>query len=134
MRLDKQLILAEAQAETTQAAHVTTNVIDLGAAGDSDKELFLNIRVDTAPTSGGAATVAFSLVTSAAEALTSATTLFSTAALTYSDLTAGYKIQTRLPRGLKRFLGGYITIAGADLTAGKFDMFLTEAIDTKVAA
>lgn len=130
MRLDKQLMLSDAQAETTQAAHVSTNVINLGAAGDSDKELFLVIRVDTSCTSGGAATVAFSLVTSAAEALSDPVTLFSTAALGYATLVAGYEIKARIPRGMLQYLGAYITIAGADLTAGKFDIFLTEAIDT----
>ncbi len=132
MLLDSQLILSNAQAETAQGANVSTNVIDLGAAGDADRELFLNIRVDTTATSGGSATVAFSLVTSAAEALTSATTLFSTAAIPVADLVAGYQIRTRIPRGMLRYLGAYITIATADLTAGKFDIFLTDGIDTVI--
>ncbi len=132
MYIDYQLEMANAQAETTVAAHISTNVIDLGVAGDADEELFLVVQIDAAVTSDGSATVAFKLVTSDVATLdgAGAVTLWETAAIAKATLVAGYQVaKVRVPRGLKRYVGLFATIGTAALTGGTFSAFLTKNID-----
>ena len=78
-----------AQAETTQAAHDSTNILDLGANGDSlVKRGVVHIQVNTAVTSAGAGTVAFSIETCATVG-GSYTQLWTTAAIAKTTLVAG---------------------------------------------
>ncbi|MEI6083987.1 MAG: Bbp16 family capsid cement protein [Verrucomicrobiota bacterium] len=130
MIIDNELYLSKAQAVTTGATD-STNKIDLGAAGDAtDCEMFLVIGVNTTATSGGSGTVAFSVQTCATIG-GSYTKMVETAAIPVATLVAGYyPLRVRIPRGLLEFVKVVYTVATADLTAGKFDAFLTPEIDT----
>lgn len=125
MIFDKQLMMSEAQNPTTVAAHASTNVIDLDKAGldagNSDIEVF--VRVETAVTSAGDATVQFKLETSDAEAFGSGVvTLMDSGALAKTALVANYQpFKIKLPYGCKRYLRMTYTIGTAVLTAGAFD-------------
>lgn len=127
---DKELIFSAAQAFTSQATVASTNVIDIKAAGDADDELFCVLQVETAATSSGSAILDIQLITSAAEAMTSPVLLNSTGALAYTNYTLGKEFKFRIARGMLRYLRVDYVLTGADLTAGKFNAFLTPAIDT----
>lgn len=90
----------------------------------------LVIQVDTAFTSGGSATVAFSLASDAQAAIAvdgSASVHFSTSAIPVANLTAGTTVATvKLPLGsYERYLGILANVGTAALTAGKINAFLT---------
>jgi len=131
MILDKELMMSQAQAVTATAA--STNVIDLGARlgldpGLSD-DLWLQIRVDTAATASGSATVTFALQTDDDEAFGSATTLWTSTAIGKATLAAGYNVvRMRLPLGVERYVRVYYTVATGPLTAGKFDAFINSGV------
>jgi hypothetical protein len=137
MILDELNEFCDATALDTGAAgdYLVGDVIDLGVAptlqdlnGGADTDLYLVIQVDTAVTSGGAATVQFSLKSdSTADLATSPTTHFATAAIGKATLVAGYRVcAVALPMGnYERYLGIIQTTAVAALTAGKINAFLT---------
>ena len=107
------------------------DVIDLGTGVRDLPDVFVMVRVGSAFTSGGAATVSFSLVSDAQSALAtngSATHHFSTGAMPVAALTAGRIIACiRLPRGqCERYLGLLQTTAGAPLSGGRVDAVLTD--------
>jgi len=135
MYVDNTLVFSEAQAETTVAAHASTNVVDTKLAGDMlAKPLFLDISVDTTCTSAGAATLTTILETSDDEAFGTSNTLLSTGAVAVATLVKGYRIiQARVPAGVLRYLRVKYTIADAALTAGKFNAILTTGIDRTFA-
>lgn len=130
MILDKNLIMSNAQAETTQATHVSDNVIDTVALGDAVNELYFKAVVETACTSDGSATVQIKLITDPNEALDDGPTiLWASDAIAVASLVDKYEFGTiRLPKPdkLKRYLAAQIIIGTAALTAGKFDIFLTD--------
>lgn len=128
MFVDKQLLLSDAQEETTVAAHDSDNIIDQGVASDAAKELYMVFLVTTAFTSAGAATVALSLQDSPDNA--TYTEKLGVAAQTYANFTAGKRYVMRLPQGMNRYIKGVLTIGTAVLTAGAFDWFLTDAPQT----
>lgn len=106
------------------------NVVDLGKTSNfpGNSDIFLVIQVDTAVTSLGAATVAFNLASdSTANLATSRTNHITTPAIAKAALTAGATVLvTPIPRGTyERYLGIWCTVAGAALTAGKVNAFLT---------
>lgn len=126
MIIDKQLEMSSAQVVTAAAA--STNVIDLGSAGDAvEHELYVVVQVDTTTDSAGdAAVCTFKLETSVDEAFTSPIVLAATAAIPQASLTAGaIPVKMRLPIGCKRYFRVYYGVATADFTAGKFNAFLT---------
>lgn len=135
MYVDNTLVFSEAQAETTQAAHASTNVIDTKLAGDMlAKPLFLDVTVDTTFTSGGSATLTTILETSDDEAFGTSTTLMSTDAIAVATLVQGYKIlQGRVPSGVLRYLRCKYTIGTTTMTAGKINAILTNGIDKSFA-
>lgn len=96
--------------------------------GNSD-HAYLCIRVATAATSGGAATVKFALVSDAQDPVTPATATkhWESADIPKATLVAGYCVACiPLPRGTyERYLGLIQTVGTADLTAGKVDAFIT---------
>lgn len=114
------------------ASFLIGNVVDLGTDGVNDVDcVYLNIQVDTAVTSGGAATVQFHLVSDAQAALAvdgSATYHFSTPAIPKATLVAGYNVvSVELPKGqYERYLGVLQTTGAAALTAGKVNAFLSK--------
>lgn len=136
MLIDSLLEMSDAQAETTVTTHASTDVLDLKKAGNVlANELFLVVTVNEAVASNGAATVAFDLQTSDAEAFGSGVdTLIATGAIGKATLVAGYTvIRTRLPTGLKRYVRMVYTIGTAALTAGKFSAALVPGTDLQNA-
>lgn len=125
MILDKFLVFSDAQAVTASAA--SDSIIDLGGAGDAvGSELFFCVRVDTDAASTGSATVTFALQTDSVSTFGSAVTLYASAAIAKASLVAKAEpVKVKIPVGAKRFLRGYYTVGTADLSAGKFDAFLT---------
>jgi len=105
----------------------STNVVDLNAEGDAKtEEPFLHILCKEDVASAGAATVQFALQTDSVEAFSSPTTLWQSSAIAKATLVDGYWVaRLRLPQGCERYLRVYYTVGTADLTAGKFDAFLS---------
>ena len=133
MIIDRFNEFSDAQAPDTVATHASTNVVDLKALGKIEgKPYYLHIKVNTAVTSYGSATVTFLFQTDSAENFGSATTLWTSAAIGKATLVAGYEV-IRLPingLNLNRYLRVAYTIGTAALTAGKFDAFLSADADT----
>lgn len=131
MWIDKQLLLANSQAPTTVDDHDTENVIDMVKRGGANDELVLIALVTESVTSGGAATVQFTLQHS--NDGSSWTTIAATAAIGKASLTAGTVMMAiRLPKDLYRYIKGVITIGTAALTAGKFYVALVKDNQTNV--
>jgi hypothetical protein len=134
MLRDAQWVLSDAQAVTTAAATASTNVYDtLGPAPSNlgiGEELWVVCSINTTVTSDGSATVAFALQTDDNESFSSATTIHSVSAIAKATLVAGYRVfAIRLPTNCERYIRALITVATADLTAGKFDIYLTRNVD-----
>ena len=130
MILDKQHAMSEAQAVTASAA--STNIIDLTKAGDAQEELYLYIHVDgEAATAVGSATVTFALQTDDNSGFSSATTMWSSAAIGKATLVDKYVVfKGRIPQGCERYLRVYFTVATGPLTAGKFSAYLVKDVQT----
>lgn len=137
MILDKSLILSDAQAETTVATHTSDNVIDTVALGDAINELYFVARVETKCTSDGSATVQVKLITDPNETLDDGpTVLWASDAVPVASLTDKYLFgAVRLPKPdkLKRYIAAQIIIGTAALTAGKFDIYLTDTLQTNIS-
>lgn len=133
MIIDRFNEFSDAQAPDTVAAHASTNVVDLKAAGAIEgKPYYLHIKVNTTVTSDGSATVTFAFQTDSAENFGSAVTLWTSAAIGKATLVAGYEV-VRLPINglpLKQYTRVLYTVGTAALTAGKFDAFLSADGDT----
>ena len=127
MYLDDLLKLADAQVSTVTAA--STSYIDTLAAGDSYEGAWLYIRIDTAVTASGSATVDFALQTDDDSTFPSATTLISSGAIAKASLIIGKEIKLRIPPGAQRYLRGYVTVASGPLLLGKWDMFIVKDVD-----
>jgi hypothetical protein len=134
MLLDAQTLFSKAQTLATTAGTLTsTNAIDLGAAGvnslggthlqDIGRSPGVKVfcQVDETVTSGGAATINFQLIQSAAANLGSPDVLASSGVIALGSLAAGYR-----PPGLsitpglitKRYIGMQYVVATATTTAG----------------
>lgn len=139
MITDSRLEFCDATALNTGAAgtYLVGNVIDLGllfgdTVGDNVnvvEGIYLTIGVATTVTSGGSATVQFSLASDAQAAIAtdgSATILYSSGAIPKATLVAGYNVvQVELPKGVyERYLGILQTTGTAALTAGAIDAML----------
>jgi hypothetical protein len=142
MLIDKQNLLSDAQAlalgATTTA--LSTNTIDLGAAGTPalggsviydigrSSELDVVVQVVTAFTSGGAGTLEVELVMADDAALTTnLTVLQATGDIALATLVAGYQFRIgKLPHGIsRRYLGlRYRNDSAAALTAGAVTAFV----------
>lgn len=119
MITDRELSFSTAQAVTVTAN--STDVVDLGVAHDiaRGQNLRVRVQVDTTFTAGGAATLTIALVTSAAAALSSPTTVYTTAAIPVASLVAGYvAIDTVIGTTSGRYLGIIYTVATGPMTAG----------------
>lgn len=131
MIIDRFNEFSDAQAVTATAA--STNIVDLNAAGKIEgKPYYLHIKVNTSATASGDATVTFSFETDDNTGFSSATTLWTSAAIGKAALTAGTEV-VRLPINgmpIKRYTRVYYTVATGPLTAGKFDAFLSADGDT----
>jgi|GEM_PF-2232526 len=117
-------------------ANASTNVLDLGAAGDAYDELYLHILIDGEAVAGTSSTVQFYLQ---ASATTTFNATFATGAIWNSDAIAeatlvdGYKVATvRLPKPdvALRYLRLAYDVGTANLTAGMVSAFLSPSLDT----
>lgn len=134
MIIDNQLYLSKAQAVTASAD--STNTIDLGAAGDArESELWVVGQVNTtADSAADTATVTVAIQTCATIDGTYIT-LYTTSAIAQASLVAGAEtLKVKLPLGVLRFVKGRYTVGTENLTAGKFNLFLTPAVDTAAVA
>jgi len=108
-----------------------TDVIDLGETPTlrnlgAGQPIYLVLQVDTSFV-GTNATIAFDLVSDSVAALTtSKTTHFTTGALPVATWAAGYTKVIALPDEVtyERYLGLWMTVATANVTAGKLNAFL----------
>jgi len=118
MYLDKQNMLSDNQAVTVTAN--STNVIDLGAADKGPgtvQEVWVQVTEDFA--GQGSTTITFTLTTDSVEAMSSETTLYTSAAIDEGNLVAGYKLPIRgLPTGAEQYLRLTYTIGSGPMTAG----------------
>jgi hypothetical protein len=133
MILDELLEFCDATALNTGAAgtYLLGDVIDLGDAPTTQgigafgtQPVYLVIQVDTAATSGGAATGRFILASDAQAAIATDGT-----ATVHFDSGAGLP----LTRTYERYLGILQTTAVAAFTAGKINAFLTTDISSWAA-
>jgi hypothetical protein len=134
MITDSLLSLSSAQVVTASAA--TTNTLDLGTKRDigEGKQLQMLFTVDvTAAATGGASNVTFQVIASDNADLSSPVVLAATAAIPKGTLVAGYEIALPIPAQLgslgHRYLGGYYAVDTNNLTSGKFDCTIVEALE-----
>lgn len=129
--IDKFNEFSDSQAFTTGANTSTKSFDTQGADIGTGEDLYLTIQTDVTCTSVGASTVAFAYVESANADLSAATTLYTTAAIAYTTLVAGYQVvKMKIPANTKRYVGVIYTVATADLTAGKFSAFLSKDLQS----
>ena len=125
---DAKMVLSNAQAETTVAAHDSTNVIDFGVATPNKGEgrpIRAKLIVEEAVTSSGLATVAVKLQHSA-DNNSYSDLVEIIPATAKATLVKGYEVVALLPVENKRYVKGVITIGTAVLTAGKFTIDLMD--------
>lgn len=139
MILDDRLEFADATALNTGAAGTYNlgDVIDLRSPTTAPNvtvdlegsDLYLVAQVDTAATSGGAATLQLRLVSDDTSTPNTSTAAvhYTSAAIPVASLTAGAVIcATKLPAGsYKRYLGIQQVTGTAAFTGGKINAFLT---------
>ena len=130
MIIDALLMMADAQGSTVSAA--STDYIDTLKAGDSYDGAWFVVRIDTAVTASGGATVTFDLRTDASSGFGTDTVLVSTGAIPKATLVAGYTFAVKIPKGAARYLRGYATIATGPLLTGKWDMFIAKDVDLEL--
>lgn len=138
MIMDELLEFADATALNTSGTDTDNigDIIDLGAAGQdigNGQPLYLVVQVTTAVTSGGSATVQFSLASDATTTIAvdgTQTIHFLSAPIAKADLTAGKTFVFPIPPGgdvktYERYLAFQTVTATAALTAGNVNAFLT---------
>lgn len=135
MILDKLLEFGDAIAIALNIGNAITpnsDVIDLGAAPTlqdigNGEPLYLVLQVDTAFV-GATATIQFQLASdSTSDLATSKTVHLDTGAIPVATWAAGYTKVLALPAEVtyERYLGIWMTVATANVTAGKLNAFLT---------
>ncbi len=135
MILDKNLILSDAQAETSTGTYLSDNIIDTVKVGDAVNELYFVAYVETACTSGGSATVEIQLVTDSDVNIGSPTVLWSSGAIPKASLVDKYCfgiVRLPKPEKVERYIAARIIVGTAALTAGKFDIYLTDNPQTNI--
>ena len=134
------VISLTAQAETTVATHVSTNVIDLThIPRNIIDSLYFVFQCAAVPVSAGGGTLQIDLVTSAAVGLTTPQTLWSSGIIANATIVAWVANTTIFaikvpPNMLLRYLGCNYTIASAVLTAGSWRAFFTPDAPFLIAA
>lgn len=138
MILDERLEFADAAAIALNIGNAiapNTDVIDLGSTPTlrdigSGERMYLVLQVDTAFV-GATATIQFQLASdSTANLATSKTVHVDTGAIAVATWAAGYTLIYPLPIGAayERYLGLWMTVATANVTAGKLNAFLTHDV------
>lgn len=135
---DAQYIFSEAQAETTQAAHDSTNIIDLGAqvdhwgttvapALDIGGKNRIHVQVHDAFTTSASGTLTVELQDSANGADFASITpgKVITAAEAAATLVAGFTLLDQaIPTGVRRYLKLVYTIGTGAMTAGSINAWI----------
>jgi hypothetical protein len=132
MIFDNENLFCEGQAITATAA--STNVIDMGQANTGrgePVELLIQAIEDFAAT--GDATLTVALQDCDTEGGTYAD-LQSTGAIAKADLTAGYRVQLKVPTIHKRYLKLNFTVATGPFTTGRVTAGLVKDVQTNNAA
>ena len=124
LRLSGSLTAGSATGQAVTTTANSTNVVDLSLARDvgEGEDLYVQFTVGTAFTAGGAATLTPTIVVSAADSLTTPTTIATAGTIAVATLVAGYSFAVRLnpliaSLGL-RYLGAIYTVATGPMTAG----------------
>ena len=130
MIIDRFNRYSDDQDVTASGATVSTNVVDLGAAGDAiGRERYFHILVKEA-VAGTLTTVTFALYTDSAVGMGTQTLVWSSAAIAKATLVAGYQVaKFRLPAGMKRYSRVTYTTDNTMETTGQFDAWLGDAGD-----
>ena len=116
MILDEQALFSDEQAVTASAA--STNVIKVN--GDIGKGEPVEILAQVVAAFATCTSVKVGVQTDDAENFSNAVTLAETGAIAVASLVAGYKFPIKfLPKGIKKYLRLYYTVAGSNATAGK---------------
>ena len=131
LRLSGSLTAGSATGQAVTATANSTNVVDLSLARDigEGEELYVQFTVGTAFTAAGAATLTPTVVVSAADTLTTPTTIGTGGTIAVASLIAGYTFVIRLNPQLfgstttvsslgLRYLGAIYTVATGPMTAG----------------
>jgi hypothetical protein len=124
LRLSGSLTAGSATGQAVTITANSTNVVDLSLARDvgEGEDLYVQFTVGTAFTAAGSATLTPTIVVSAADSLTTPTTIATAGTIAVATLVAGYSFAVRLnpliaSLGL-RYLGAIYTVATGPMTAG----------------
>ena len=124
LRLSGSLTAGSATGQAVTATANSTNVVDLSLARDvgEGEDLYVQFTVGTAFTAGGSATLTPTIVVSAADSLTTPTTIATAGTIAVATLVAGYSFVVRLNPQIAslglRYLGAIYTVATGPMTAG----------------
>lgn len=131
LRLSGSLTAGSATGQAVTATANSTNVVDLSLARDVGEgdDLYVQFTVGTAFTAAGAATLTPTVVVSAADTLTTPTTIGTGGTIAVASLIAGFTFVVRLNPQLfgstttvsslgLRYLGAIYTVATGPMTAG----------------
>jgi hypothetical protein len=131
LRLSGSLTAGTATGQAVTATANSTNVVDLSLARDvgEGEDLYVSFSVGTAFTAAGSATLTPTVVVSAADSLTTPTTLGTGGTIAVASLVAGYTFVIRVNPQLfyssttnsslgLRYLGVIYTVATGPMTAG----------------
>lgn len=123
----KQTDGTKAQAITASAA--STNVLNLGNAGNFFRPAYLHLRVTQTFTADGSATMAIDLQSDSAATFGSAATLDSLMAATgKATFTEGYhRVFPLQLQNMEQFLRLYFTVATGPMTAGKIVAYINDS-------
>jgi len=138
LRLSGSLTAGSATGQAVTATANSTNVVDLSLARDvgEGEDLYVQFTVGTAFTAGGSATLTPTIVVSAADSLTTPTTIATAGTIAVATLVAGYSFAVRLNPQIAslglRYLGAIYTVATGPMTAGTITAdIVTEIQDGK---
>ena len=124
LRLSGSLTAGSATGQAVTTTANSTNVVDLSLARDigEGEDLYVQFTVGTAFTAGGSATLTPTIVVSAADSLTTPTTIATAGTIAVATLVAGYSFVVRLNPQIAslglRYLGAIYTVATGPMTAG----------------
>lgn len=131
MLLDASLVLSDNQSITVTAP--SSNYIDQLAKGDANVASWLVIRVATAFTAAGSATLTADLECDDNTSFSSTRILWSSGAVAKATLIAGYWVaKVRIPLRRERYLRVNFTVATGPMTAGAVDVFFVSDADNKI--
>ena len=130
MILDLQHRMSNDQEHLTATETASTNVIDFGAAGIAEKDLFLVINVNDAVTRvAGAANVTYLFESDSDSGFATNNITHFTTTLAKATLVAGYNVvKMRLPKNVQRYVRCTYE-PSATLDTGSATAFLTMDVD-----